>query len=124
MYIHFMKGLSQTEYISLDKDQILVDPEDILKLLGEQAGAVDAHTNQLIERYISESIRISFPKGAYVLTDSIEAGSLAEIATPNLVFNSGKIIPEMLKHSETYAFFMLTLGRGPEELARSLMAEG
>lgn len=124
IYIHFMKGLSQMESVSLDKDQIVLDPEDILRLLGEQAESVDAHTKRLIDRYIEESIRISSPKGAYVLTDSSEARSREEIATPTLVFNSGKIIPKMLKHSENYAFFLLTLGAGPEELARSLMAEG
>jgi len=114
----------QLEYPNIDKTRIKIDPGALLKLLGEQEGMIDAHTTGLLEKYITECLRISAPSGAFVLLEALDSASTEEITIPGLVFDSGKIIPKMLRHSETYVFFLVTAGPKPEELARSLIAEG
>lgn len=114
----------QFEHRDIDKTLIRINQGDILKLLGEQEGAIDTHTTALVKQYITECLRISSPTGAFVLTEALESASAQEITIPGLVFDSGKIIPKMLRHSEIYAFFLVTAGPEPENLARSLMTEG
>jgi len=114
----------QLEYPNIDKTRIQLDPEAMLKLLGEQEGMIDDHTTGLVEKYITECLRISSPKGAFVVAEVLKSSSKEEIAIPGLVFDSGKIIHNMLRHSEKYALFVVTAGPEPEELARSLIAEG
>jgi len=119
-----MQEHSKTYDTVIDKNLIKIDPGALLKLLGEQEGMIDAHTTGLLEKYITECLRISAPSGAFVLLEALDSASTEEITIPGLVFDSGKIIPKMLRHSETYVFFLVTAGPKPEELARSLIAEG
>lgn len=119
-----MRELLETHSTYIDKTLIRIDPEALLKLLGEQEGMIDAHTSGLLETYIAECLRISSPEGAFVLTEALKSLSDEEITLPDLVFDSGKIIPKMLRHSERYVFFLVTAGPEPENLARSLMKEG
>ena len=119
-----MLKLSKTHDTTIDKNLISIDPGDMLKLLGEQEGIIDAHTTGLVEKYITECLRISTPAGAFVLVEALESVSVEEIRIPGLVFDSGKIIHKMLRHSEKYALFVVTAGPEPENLARSLIAEG
>lgn len=119
-----MRELFKIHDTYIDKSQIQFDPGEMLRLLGEQEGMIDAHTTELLEKYITECRRISFPEGAFVLTEVRESSSDDEITIPDLVFDSGKIIPKMLRHSERYVFFLVTAGPAPENLARSLMKEG
>jgi len=119
-----MRELLKIHDTHIDKSQIRIDPEALLKLLGEQGGGIDSHTSTLVEEYMRECFRISTPKGAFVLTEALKSSSDEEITIPGLVFNSGITIPKMLRKSESYAFFMVTAGPEPEDLARNLMAEG
>ena len=108
----------------IDKTRIRVDPGDMLRLLGEQEGNIDTHTTALVEQYIAECLRICSPAGAFLLVETFESSSAEEIAIPGLVFDSGKIIHKMLRHSESYAVFLVTAGPEAEILARSLISEG
>lgn len=119
-----MRELPKSHLVIIDKNLIKIDPEEILHLLGEQDGMVDAHTTGLVEKYIAECLRISSPAGAFVLTETLHSSSVEEIAIPGLVFDSGKIIHKMLRHSEKYALFLVTAGSEAENLARSLIKEG
>jgi len=119
-----MRELLKTHDSFIDKSQIRVDPGALLKLLGEQDGMIDVHTTGLVEKYITECLRISSTEGAFVLTEALLSSSDEEITVPGLVFDSGKIIPKMLRHSAYYVFFVVTAGPEPEALARNLMAEG
>lgn len=124
MYIHRMQELLKTHHAIIDKSLIRLEPGALLKLLGEQEGMIDVHTTGLVETYIAECLRISSPEGAFVLTETLQASSDDQIAVPGLVFDSGKIIPKMLRFSAYYVFFVVTAGPEPEDLARTLMAEG
>jgi hypothetical protein len=119
-----MRELPKTHAVLIDKNLIRIDPAEIHRLLGEQEGMIDAHTTGLVEKYIAECPRISSPSGAFVLTEALESLSAEKISIPGLVFDSGKIIHKMLRHSEKYALFLVTAGPGPEHLARSLISEG
>lgn len=119
-----MRELLKTHHTYIDKTQIRVDPADMLKLLGEQEGMIDAHTMGLVEKYIAECLRVSSPEGAYVLTEALDETSAEEISIPGLVFDSGKIIHNMLRHSTYYALFVVSAGPEPEILARTLLNEG
>ena len=119
-----MRELPKSHLVIIDKNLIRIDPEEILRLLGEQEGIIVAHTTGLVEKYITECLRISAPSGAFVLTEALESLSAEEISIPGLIFDSGKIIHLMLRHSEKYALFLVTAGPGPEHLARSLISEG
>jgi hypothetical protein len=119
-----MRELPKTHAVLIDKNLIRIDPADIHRLLGEQEGMIDAHTTGLVEKYIAKCLRISFPSGAFILTEALESRSAEEISIPGLVFDSGKIIHKMLRHSERYALFVVTAGHEPEHLARSLISEG
>jgi len=119
-----MRELLKTHDSFIDKSLLRVDPGALLKLLGEQEGMIDSHTAGLVEKYISECLTISSPEGAFFLTEALQSSSDDEITVPGLVFASGKIISKMLRHSAYYVFFVVTAGPEPEDLARSLMAEG
>jgi hypothetical protein len=108
----------------IEKSKILVHPEDIIRLLGGQEDSGDVHSTALVDRYIEECTRIMTPLGGYVLAESVEPDSSEEIAIEGIRFHAGKIIHKMLKNSETYAFFLVTIGPEPERLARDLLANG
>ncbi len=114
----------QLEYPNIDKTRIQIDPGEMLRLLGEQEGMIDAHTTDLVKKYNTECLRISAPSGAFVLVEALESPSTEEISIPGIVFDSGKIIHKMLRHSEKYALFVVTAGPEPEKLARSLITDG
>ncbi|MCD4711141.1 MAG: methionine synthase [Bacteroidales bacterium] len=113
----------QTIYPYIDKTGILVEPWDILKLLGNQQGAIDAHTTALVDQYVAECLRVSSPTGAFVLADAVEAESSLEIIIPGVTFHPGRIIHNMLQHSKNYALFLVTAGPEPENLVRTLLEQ-
>jgi hypothetical protein len=108
----------------IERSQILVNPDDILRLLGEQEGSAEAHATALVDQYIEECTRLMTPVGGYVLAEAVDPESSDEIAIEGLRFQTGKIIHKMMKHSETYAFFLVTAGPEPERLARDLLEKG
>jgi hypothetical protein len=108
-------------YPDISKTKILIEPRHILGLLGNQQGTGDQHTTVLVEQYIKECLQVSTPAGAFVLADMLETRSPHQIAVQGITFHSGKIIGRMLRNSESYAFFMVTAGPGPEQLVRILM---
>ncbi len=119
-----MPGPLNTCHVEIDKSRICIDPKEIAKLLGDQAELIDEHTGRLIEQYIARTLDLSSPSGAYVLADALESKSTRVIKASGITFNSGKIIHRMLKHSKSYAFFLVTGGPEPEKLARALISEG
>ena len=119
-----MQQSLETCYPGISKTKILIEPLDILRLLGNQQGISDQHTTRLVDQYIAECLRVSTPSGAYVMADMVETGTSQQIAVQGITFHSGKIIGKMLRNSERYAFFMVTAGPGPEQLVRTLMEKG
>lgn len=108
---------------NIEKTRIRIFPGDILRLLGEQGGEMDSHTSLLVEEYIAECLRISSPGGAIVMTEALASSTPDTIQIQGIRFDTGNIIPKMLRHSQCYAFFLVTAGPGPENLARSLITE-
>jgi hypothetical protein len=119
-----MRKPLQTHYPEIDKTTILIEPGDILKLLGNQQGDIDLHTTQLVDQYREECLQVSSPSAAFVLTDVVETKSSDQILIPELTFQSGKIIRKLLRHSAYYALFLVTAGPEPEKLVKTLMEQG
>lgn len=119
-----MRKLFKTHFADIDKTRIQVDPGDILRLLGDQQEGIDTYITSLVEQYIAECLRVSFPTGSFVLADVVEAESSQAINIPGVIFDSGSIIHNMLRHSEYYTLFLVTAGPEPENLARSLLTKG
>lgn len=114
----------QVFFPDIERSKIRVNPEDIIQLLGSQEGAVDEHASALVDEYIEKCARMMTPLAGYGLVDSVEVESSEEIAIDGIRFQTGKIIHKMLKNSESYAFFLVTIGSEPECLARDLLANG
>ena len=119
-----MQASFKVHYSQIDKTRIRIDPDELLKLLGDQQGMIGEHTGDLLKQYISECIQVSSPAGAFVIVEALEPSGKEYISIPGTTFNSGKIIHKMLLHSANYALFIVSAGPGPEKLARSLMSEG
>mgnify|MGYP001817468405 CR=1 FL=1 len=119
-----MQASFKVHYFQIDKTRIRIDPDELLKLLGDQQGMIGEHTGDLVIQYISECIQVSSPAGAFVIVEALEPSGKEYISIPGTTFNSGKIIHKMLLHSANYALFIVSAGPGPEKLARSLMSEG
>jgi len=108
----------------IDKTDILIDPGDILRLLGSQHDTIDDHTKAIVNQYIEKSLEASTPAGAYLISDASVTRPEYKITLPGITFHPGNIIWGMLKHTEKIALFMVTAGPEPETLARSLMEKG
>jgi hypothetical protein len=114
----------EPSFPDIDKTEILIDPGDILRLLGDQQDTLDDHTKTIVNQYIEKSLEVSSPRGAYLITDALANRSAHEITIPWATFHSGSIIRSMLKHAEKIAMFMVTAGPEPETLVRLLMGKG
>lgn len=124
LYIRPMRALSGPTYVPISKSQLRIDPQKILRLLGDQESAKDAHTLDLVEKHIGESLLTCSPQGAFVLGKAQTAPGTGSIQIPGATFHTGKIIERMLKKAEYYAFFLVTAGPAVESMARSLISEG
>lgn len=116
-----MQKSLETYYPEILKTKILIEPHDILGLLGDQLGTGDQHTTVLVEQSVKECLQASTPAGAFVLVDMLKTRSTQQITVQGITFHFGKIIGRMLRNSKSYAFFMVTAGPGPEQLVRTLM---
>jgi hypothetical protein len=110
--------------VPVNKTGIRIDAGKLLRILGEQPGMTDAYTSRLVEHHIRECIQISSPVGAFVLVEATGSETRDRIAIQGYAFNTGKIVHSILCNADYYAFFLVTLGPGPETLARSLMNGG
>ena len=108
----------------IDREQISISKEDILSLLGNGQEAGDQHASELIDRYISECLKLATPAGGYALLMAVQTNSRNCVQIEGIRFETGRVIRTMLSNAELYAFFVATAGSGPESLARELLASG
>lgn len=111
-------------FLNIKKKDINPDPEELLSYMPGGKDVIDQHTRQLTSSLLFQCKEIMEPRGAYVALKALPIADVEEIASHEAVFRPGKIIVKMLKGSERFLFFMATAGPGPEQLARSLMADG
>ena len=105
-------------------DAISVDPEEILRLAGNPGGDLDGHTRNLVAHFTERCKELSRPQGGYAWFPSGSFRSQGELVLEGCSFRVGKIIARELKEAEAFSFFAVTLGPGPESLARELMQTG
>ena len=114
----------QAIFPNIEPSGIHINPKDIIRLLAGQKGSADTHATALVDKYIEECCKVMSPSAAYILLEALETEFSEEIAIGGVRFHSGGIIHKMLKHSESYAFFLVTIGPEPERLARDLLEKG
>ena len=114
----------ENKQLQIDQSLIHVDPGTIIKLLGEQEDHVDSHTLELVNIQIDMCRNISSPAGTFEVIEAEELSSVDEIALGGIRFNTGKIISKMLQNATSYAFFLVTAGPEPENLAKQLLEKG
>ena len=114
----------QVFFPELERSEIRVNPDDIIRLLGSQEGSLDSHSTALVDQYIQECSKIMSPCAGYVLAEAIEPESTEEITIGGIRFQAGRIVHNMLKQSESFAFFLVTAGPETEALARDLLGNG
>lgn len=112
------------ELVTIDRERITFTLDNILPLLGIAEEKLDPHTDLLISDYTSRCKSIMDPKGAYARFTAVTPDSEEVVEIIGTRFCTGKIIRNMLRHSEEYALFVVTAGPEPEELSRRLMKEG
>lgn len=110
--------------IQIDKSKININRSEISSFLGDGEGLVDMHTEELINKYVTECLEIISPQGGYAYFEGIVSESNDDIEIEGIRFQPGRIINRMLNNTEVYAFFVATAGSAPESLARNLLNEG
>jgi hypothetical protein len=119
-----MRTLSHPTIVSISKSKLQLDPQVILRLMGEQELAYDEHTLNMVEQYVGESLLSCSPEGAFVLKEALPDTDSDSIRIPETGFKTGRIIQKILGQAEYYALFLVTIGPEVEEKARSLISEG
>ena len=119
-----MRSLSHPTFVSISRSELQVDPEEILRLMGEQEAIKDVHTRNLVEQYVEESRRSCIPQGAFVVKEALPDMDGDSIRIPETSFQTGRIIQKTLSQSEYYALFLVTIGPIVEKMARSLISKG
>ncbi len=114
----------QTIHPDIDRSDIRVDPEDILRLLGGREEAADAHAASLVHQYIGECSKIMSPSAAYLMIRALDTHSKEHIAIKGMEFQTGTIVHNMLRYSERFAFFLVTVGPEIENRVRTLLEQG
>lgn len=112
------------ELLNIDRGQIRFNPSDFISLLGLPSDNMDAHTGEVIEKYIAACQKIMTPMGGYARFEAKVLESREEIEIEGTLFRTGKIIRNMLREAEEYAFFVVTAGPEPESLAKELIEAG
>jgi hypothetical protein len=112
------------ELLEPDHQLVSVDPAEIFYLLGKTDLAMEQYTRNLVETYIPICKEVMTPSGGVAWCESEEPFSVDAIQVDGIRFQVGKIIGEVLKDAEAFAFFVATAGPGPETLARQLLAKG
>jgi hypothetical protein len=125
-YLIFMPGNKAMQVFTpeIRESEVRVDREAIHRLLGEQEGPEDPFSKAIVDQCIQKCIAVSDPLAAYVYVSAETPPSGELIAAGELLFQTGKIVHNMLKKSESYAAFIVTAGPGPEQLARELLEKG
>jgi len=108
--------------LEIDPEQIRVDPGEILSLLGDEHEGFD--TEDLIRTCLSHCREIMAPQAGFTWLRALDTDSSEHISMDGKSFKTGRIIKKKLAGSETYAFLIVTVGPGPELLARELLEKG
>ncbi len=110
--------------MTLDHCSIQANPSDILSLTGGDDPATVDYSDQLLEELIARSRLAIDPRGAWIRLKGNGPPEGDEVLLQDIRFQTGRIVTRMLKGSSEYALFAVTIGAGPENLARKLMEEG
>lgn len=110
--------------ITVGREELKVEPGEVLALLGQDPSPPDSHTRGLVDLYLDRCRELSDPRGGIAWFGSGTFPSSAHLMLGTTRFHVGKTIAGRLKRSREFVLFAVTLGPGPESLARELIREG
>ncbi len=110
--------------VNIDTSNITILQSDIVALLGDEYGAVDSYTEEVIDKIISECRKCMSPQGSFTQLKALKNDASEKISIEDMSFQTGRTIKKMLAGSETYVFLIATAGPGPETMARELLEKG
>lgn len=122
----------ELEKVDFVAEETGVDREEILRLAGNRAGQLqkkregdlDRYTRQLADHLIDRCREVTRPQGGYAWFSNGIFPSESELELEGVRFRIGRIIARELQRAEVFSFFAVTLGPGPETLARELIQSG
>jgi len=111
--------------IFLKPEQLNVQKQNILNLLGYGHETADEHVNGIIENCLAESYKVLKPQGGFlILRNNKVVLAEGKIFIENQEFQIDKIIASQLKQAEYVALFVCTIGKGVELLSKEFMDRG
>jgi hypothetical protein len=110
--------------IRISRQEIRIEPQEIFQLMGGGESGDEGLALELIRTATEHCLQLMDPRAGFRTLKAEEAGTEGWIATGGLRFQTGKVLPRMLRNSSHYTFFLATAGPGPEEYSRDLMERG
>jgi hypothetical protein len=114
----------RAQILNIDTSKLTILQHDIILLLGDEYGAVDSYTGELIDTCISACRKVMSPQAGFIQFKAIKTDASGQLFIEDSSFQTGRAIKKMLAGAETYVFLIATAGPGPETLARELLEKG
>ena len=115
--------MSFTE-VSISRKLIELDPGSFDRILTPGQELQDTYTRELLDQCIDRALSVMEPRGGYVRFPKLETGSEDGIAIEGTRFSTGRTIGKLMRNAESFVFFAVTAGAGPEGLSAELIRSG
>lgn len=115
----------QTFEFALSFDQLVLNPENLVTVMGYPAGECPPHIYESIDQVLEQAKDLVQIRGGCRLIDDLErCDDHLHYRIGGVEFTIGKIISVQLRKASSAALFVCTIGAGLENYARQLMKEG
>lgn len=118
-------NIPESQEISINQNELLLDNEAILKGMGMQINDADDYLLNLINTLVKKSIKLASPKAGFIVSDTVLFDKTSySIELSGLKFSLGKTVFSMLKRSTGIIFFAVTIGHELELWSKNEMKAG
>ena len=125
MIIRAFDNPPQTFECELSFDQLVLNPENLITVMGYPVGECPPHVFESIDQVLEQAGELCRIRGGYRLVDGLERfedGIHYRIG--EVEFALGKIISVQLRKASSAALFVCTIGAGLENWSSELMRDG
>jgi hypothetical protein len=125
MIIRTLDNPSQTYECELSFEQLVLNPENLVTVMGYPAGECPPHVFESIDQVLERAGELCRIRGGYRLVEDLERlEDKIHYRIGNVEFSLGKIISVQLRKASSAALFVCTIGAGLENWASELMRDG
>jgi hypothetical protein len=111
--------------VNIDFNDLTVDKNEIISILGYAQGAIPSHFEDMIDTILSRLPEYCDIRAGYRLLDVEKPENQNDgLFVGNKSFHVQKIVATQLRNSEKAALFVCTIGRGMETWSKRLASEG